>query len=85
MNNIKKIIILIIVFGIVLTLAIFTYNLGYRKEKQDYIIKEKGQNSEELRNRGYNLILVNNDDNRKTIPNTKLEIKKEVYQKMELY
>lgn len=76
MNNIKKIIILIIVFGIVLTLAIFTYNLGYRKEKQDYIIKEKGQNSEELRNRGYNLILVNNDDNRKTIPNTKLEIKK---------
>ena len=77
MNNIKKIIILIIVFGIVLTLAIFTYNLGYRKEKQDYIIKEKGQNSEELRDRGYNLILVNNDDNRKTIPNTKLEIKKE--------
>ena len=76
MNNIKKIIILIIVFGIVLTLAIFTYNLGYRKEKQDYIIKEKGQNSEELRDRGYNLILVNNDDNRKTIPNTKLEIKK---------
>lgn len=47
MNNIKKIIILIIVFGIVLTLAIFTYNLGYRKEikgkeKTDYIIKEKG-------------------------------------------
>ena len=76
MNNIKKIIILIIVFGIVLTLAIFTYNLGYRKEKQDYIIKEKGQNSEELRDKGYNLILVNNDDNRKTIPNTKLEIKK---------
>ena len=77
MNNIKKIIILIIVFGIVLTLAIFTYNLGYRKEKTDYIIKEKGQNTEELRDRGYNLILVNNDDNRKTIPNTKLEIKKE--------
>ena len=84
MNNIKKIIILIIVFGIVLTLAIFGYKLGYRKEKQDYIIKEKGQDSKELRNRGYNLILVNNDDNRKTIPNTKLEIK-EVYQKMELY
>ena len=76
MNNIKKIIILIIVFGIVLTLAIFTYNLGYRKEKQDYIIKEKGQNSEELRDKGYNLILVNNDDDRKTISNTKLEIKK---------
>lgn len=76
MNNIKKIIILIIVFGIVLTLAIFTYNLGYRKEKQDYIIKEKGQNSEELRDKGYNLILVNNDDERKTISNTKLEIKK---------
>lgn len=52
MNNIKKIIILIIVFGIVLTLAIFGYKLGYRKEKQDYIIKEKGQNSEELRDRG---------------------------------
>ena len=76
MNNIKKIIILIIVFGILLTLAIFGYKLGYRKEKQDYIIKEKGQDSKELRNRGYNLILVNNDDNRKTIPNTKLEIKK---------
>lgn len=75
MNNIRKIIILIIVFGIVLTLAIFGYKLGYRKEKQDYIIKEKGQDSKELRNKGYNLILVNNDDNRKTIPNTKLEIK----------
>ena len=79
MNNIKKIIILIIVFGIVLTLAIFTYNLGYRKEKQDYIIKEKGQNSEELRDKGYNLILVNNDYDRKTISNTKLEIKKRKY------
>ena len=43
MNNIKKVIILIIVFGIILTLAIFGYNLGYKKEKQDYIIKEKGQ------------------------------------------
>ena len=77
MNNIKKIIILIIVFGIVLTLAIFTYNLGYRKEKQDYIIKERGQDSKELRDRGYNLILVNNDDDRKTISNTKLELKED--------
>lgn len=81
MNNIKKIIILIIVFGIILVLVIFGYKLAYRKEikgkeKTDYIIKEKGQDSKELRNRGYNLILVNNDDNRKTIPNTKLEIKK---------
>lgn len=76
MNNIKKIIILIMVSGIILVLVIFEYKLGYRKEKQDYIIKEKGQNSEELRDKGYNLILVNNDDNRKTIPNTKLEIKK---------
>ena len=32
MNNIKKVIILIIVFGIILTLAIFGYKLGYRKE-----------------------------------------------------
>ena len=77
MNNIKKIIILIIVFGIVLTLAIFTYNLGYRKEKQDYINKERGQDSKELRDRGYNLILVNNDDDRKTISNTKLELKED--------
>ena len=77
MNNIKKVIILIIVFGIILTLAIFRYNLGYKKEKQDYIIKEKGQNSKELRDKGYNLILVNNDDNRKIIPNTKLEIKED--------
>ena len=76
MNNIKKIIILIIVFGIILVLVIFGYKLAYRKEKQNYIIKEKGQDSKELRNRGYNLILVNNDDNRKTIANTKLEIKK---------
>lgn len=79
MNNIKKIIILIMVSGIILVLVIFGYKLGYRKEKQDYIIKEKGQNSEELRDKGYNLILVNNDDNRKTIPNTKLEIKKRKY------
>lgn len=49
MNNIKKIIILIIVFGIVLTLAIFTYNLGYRKEKTDYIIKERGQDSKRIK------------------------------------
>lgn len=76
MNNIKKIIILIIVFGIILVLVIFGYKLAYRKEKQNYIIKEKGQDSKELKNRGYNLILVNNDDNRKTIANTKLEIKK---------
>lgn len=50
MNNIKKIIILIMVFGIILVLVIFGYKLGYRKEKQDYIIKEKGQDSKELRN-----------------------------------
>ena len=54
MNNIKKIIILIMVFGIILVLVIFGYKLAYRKEikgkeKTDYIIKEKGQNSEELR------------------------------------
>ncbi len=33
MNNIKKIIILIMVFGIILVLVIFGYKLGYRKEK----------------------------------------------------
>ena len=80
MNNIRKVIILIIVFGIILTLAIFGYKLAYRKEigeQKDYIIKEIGQDSKELRNKGYNLILVNNDDDRKIIPNTKLEIKQD--------
>lgn len=80
MNNIKKTIILIMVFVVILVLVIFGYKLGYRKEikeKKDYIIKEIGQDSKELRNKGYNLILVNNDDNRKTIPNTKLEIKQD--------
>ena len=80
MNNIKKTIILIMVFVVILVLVIFGYKLLYRKEKeekQDYIIKEIGQDSKELRNKGYNLILVNNDDNRKTIPNTKLEIKQD--------
>ena len=80
MNNIKKIIILIMMFVVILVLVIFGYKLAYRteiKEKKDYIIKEKGQDSKELRNKGYNLILVNNDDNRKTIPNTKLEIKQD--------
>ena len=80
MNNIKKTIILIMVFVIILVLVIFGYKLGYRKEikeKKDYIIKEIGQDSKELRNKGYNLILVNNDDDRKTIPNTKLEIKQD--------
>ena len=80
MNNIKKTIILIMVFAVILVLVIFGYKLGYRKEikeKKDYIIKEKGEDSKELRNKGYNLILVKNDDDRKTIPNTKLEIKQE--------
>ena len=80
MNNIKKTIILIMVFVVILVLVIFGYKLGYRKEikeKKDYIIKEEGQDSKELRNKGYNLILVDNDDNRKTIPNTKLEIKQD--------
>ena len=80
MNNIKKTIILIMVFVVILVLVIFGYKLGYRKEikeKKDYIIKEIGQDSKELRNKGYNLILVNNDDDRKTIPNTKLEIKQD--------
>lgn len=80
MNNIKKTIILIMVFLVILVLVIFGYKLGYRKEikeKKDYLIKEEGQDSKELRNKGYNLILVNNDDNRKTIPNTKLEIKQD--------
>ena len=48
MNNIKKIIILIMVFGIILVLVIFGYKLAYRKEikgkeKTDYIIKDRGQ------------------------------------------
>lgn len=80
MNNIKKTIILIMVFVVILVLVIFGYKLGYRKEikeKKDYIIKEKGEDSKELRNKGYNLILVKNDDDRKTISNTKLEIKQE--------
>ena len=80
MNNIKKTIILIMVSVVILVLVIFGYKLAYRKEikeKKDYIIKEEGQDSKELRNKGYNLILVNNDDNRKTIPNTKLEIKQD--------
>ena len=80
MNNIKKTIILIMVFVVILVLVIFGYKLGYRKEikeKKDYIIKEKGEDSKELRNKGYNLILVKNDDDRKIIPNTKLEIKQE--------
>ena len=80
MNNIKKTIILIMVFVVILVLVIFGYKLAYRKEikeKKDYIIKEIGQDSKELRNKGYNLILVNNDDNGKTIPNTKLEIKED--------
>ena len=80
MNNIKKTIILIMMFGVILVLVIFGYKLAYRKEikeKKDYIIKEIGQDSKELRNKGYNLILVNNDDDRKTIPNTKFEIKKD--------
>ena len=81
MNNIKKTIILIMVFIVILVLVIFGYKLAYRKEikeKKDYIIKEIGQDSKELRNKGYNLILVKNDnDDRKTIPNTKLEIKQE--------
>ena len=81
MNNIKKAIILIIVFVVILVLVIFGYKLAYRKEikeKKDYIIKEKGEDSKELRNKGYNLILVKNDnDDRKTITNTKLEIKQD--------
>ena len=80
MNNIKKTIILIMVSVVILVLVIFGYKLAYRKEikeKKDYIIKEKGQDSKQLRNKGYNLILVNNDDNRKIIPNTKLEIKED--------
>ena len=80
MNNIKKTIILIMVFVVILVLVIFGYKLGYRKEikeKKDYIIKEKGEDLKELRNKGYNLILVKNDDDRKTIPNTKLEIKQD--------
>ena len=80
MNNIKKTIILIMMFGVILVLVIFGYKLAYRKEikeKKDCIIKEIGQDSKELRNKGYNLILVNNDDDRKTIPNTKFEIKKD--------
>jgi hypothetical protein len=80
MNNIKKIIILIMMFVVILVLVIFGYKLAYRKEikeKKDYIIKEKGEDSKELRNKGYNLILVKNDDDRKTIPNTKLEIKQD--------
>lgn len=80
MNNIKKTIILIMVFVVILVLVIFGYKLAYRKEikeKKDYIIKEIGQDSKELRNKGYNLILVNNNDDRKTIPNTKLELKED--------
>lgn len=80
MNNIKKTIILIMVFVVILVLVIFGYKLGYRKEireQKDYIIKEIGQDSKELRNKGYNLILVKNDDDRKTIPNTKLELKED--------
>ena len=80
MNNIKKTVILIMVFVVILVLVIFGYKLAYRKEikeKKDYIIKEIGQDSKELRNKGYNLILVKNDDDRKTIPNTKLEIKQD--------
>lgn len=80
MNNIKKTIILIMVFVVILVLVIFGYKLAYRKEikeKKDYIIKEIGQDAKELRNKGYNLILVKNDDDRKTIPNTKLEIKQD--------
>ena len=80
MNNIKKTIILIMVFVVILVLVIFGYKLAYRKEigeQKDYIIKEIGQDSKELRNKGYNLILVNNDDDRKIIPNTKLEIKQD--------
>ena len=80
MNNIKKTIILIMVFVVILVLVIFGYKLTYRKEikeKKDYIIKEKGEDSKELRNKGYNLILVNNDDDRKIIPNTKLELKED--------
>ena len=80
MNNIKKTIILIMVFAVILVLVIFGYKLGYRKEikeKKDYIIKEIGQDSKELRDKGYNLILVNNNDDRKTIPNTKLELKED--------
>ena len=45
MNNIKKTIILIMVFVVILVLVIFGYKLLYRKEKeekQDYIIKEIG-------------------------------------------
>ena len=41
MNNIKKAIILIIVFVVILVLVIFGYKLAYRKEikeKKDYIL-----------------------------------------------
>lgn len=78
----KKILLIVIILIIV---CIFTYYVGiYFGKKQEnkvkeYIIKNDGikESSEELRNKGYNLILVKNDDDRKTIPNTKLEIKQE--------
>lgn len=78
----KKILLIVIILIIV---CIFTYYVGiYFGKKQEnkvkeYIIKNDGikESSEELRNKGYNLILVNNDYDRKTIPNTKLEIKQD--------
>ena len=74
MNNIKKIIILIIVFGIILVLVIFGYKLAYRKEikgkeKTDYIIKVKGLNTEEVTNKDE----INVDG---TIKDTNIEIVK---------
>ena len=78
----KKILLIVIILIIV---CIFTYYVGiYFGKKQEnkvkeYIIKNDGikESNEELRNKGYNLILVNNDYDRKTIPNTKLEIKED--------
>ena len=83
MKKIKKISTIILICIITLILASFMYSLGYNiegnlRERVEYIIKEKGLDSKKLRERGYNLILIDNkkETEKKTIPNTKLEIKK---------
>ena len=65
MKKIKKISTIILICIITLILASFMYSLGYNiegklRERVEYIIKEKGQDSKKLRERGYNLVLIDN-------------------------
>lgn len=83
---IKKIVVIIFLIITFLSLLFIIFKIGYyngklkEKESREYIIKYSNvkESSEELRKKGYNLILKGEEvkEERKIIPNTKLKIDK---------